>query len=149
MGEFRGRGALRGAAGVGDFGAQFGAGGAEEVDFVFDVGFGDQAGAGDVQVCGQEAADGFHEGDGLGLGEAAGLEVARHGVGVEVVDVGGCLQVRGLLLGRGGWVGGLAVEDGLEGFGWGFLGDGEGFFGVEFAGVEGSGDLVAYWWFGC
>lgn len=122
MGELGGGGALGGAAGVADLGAEFGAGGAEEVGFVLDVGFGDEAGAGDVEVRGQEAADGFHEGDGLGLGEAARLEGGGHGVGVEVVDVGGCLQVRGFLLRRGGWVGGLAVEDGVEGFGGGFLG---------------------------
>ena len=127
---------MGGAAGVADLGAEFGAGGAEEVGFVLDVGFGDEAGAGDVEVRGQEAADGFHEGDGLGLGEAARLEGGGHGEGVEVVDVGGCLQVRRFLLRRGGWVGGLAVEDGVEGFGGGFLGGGQSFFGVGFAGVE-------------
>ena len=39
-----------GAAGVEDFGPELGARGAEEVGFVLDVGFADQARLGDVEV---------------------------------------------------------------------------------------------------
>lgn len=85
----------------------------------------------------------------MGLGEAAGLKGGGHGECVEVVDVGGGLEVRGFLLRRGGLVGGLAVEDGVEGFGGSFLGGGQGFFGVGFTGVEGFGGSFAYGWFCC
>ena len=77
-----------------DFGAQFGASGAEEVGFVLDVGLADERLAGFLQVVAQQEAHGFHDRDCLGFRPVAGLEAADEAVGVEVVDVARSVHVR-------------------------------------------------------
>ncbi len=90
--------------------------GGRETD-ILDVGFADEAFFRDVEVYSQQAAHGFHEGDALVWCEGALLEVLDEGVGVEVVDVGGRLEVgRFVFVALAGWVG-LELQDSVEGVG--------------------------------
>jgi hypothetical protein len=88
-----------------DFGFQLATCGAEEVGFVFNVGFGDEAGARERHVGDEHSADGFHERCRLVARVCRFVELAHEAVGVEVVHVGGCAEVRRavvlFVLGRG------------------------------------------------
>lgn len=78
---------------VPDLGLQLCARRAEQVRFVLDVGFGDEACARQDDVVDEDAADGFHQRDGLRFAVVGHDELADEGVGVEVVDVGGRFEV--------------------------------------------------------
>ena len=66
--------------------------------YIFYIRFGNKPLLCNIKVRGEEAAHGFREGYALRMCEAALFEISNDGVGIEMMDVWGCLEMRRFVL---------------------------------------------------